>query len=84
MTFSRTEHKNRKAQQPPEVPPYQKRAPRHKRFGIEQKSAWTGKWHCWQWYCTAKARDQAYENLTTKTSILRGTKWDTPMRKVDR
>ena len=68
----------------PEVPKHQKRARQHKRFGIEQWSRWHKKWCHRQWYVTAKARDQTFRNLTTKTSILRGTQWDTPVRKVDR
>jgi hypothetical protein len=67
-----------------DVPRHVKKMPRHKRFGIEQWSNWHKKWCHRQWYATAKARDQAFENLTTKTTILRGTQWDTPSRKVDR
>ena len=68
----------------PEVPKHLKRAPRHKRYGIEQWSAWSKKWCLRQWYVTEKARDQAFENLQDKTTILTGTQWDTPVRKVDR
>ena len=82
MTSARNTYRNR--QDLPEIPKHQKRAPRHKRYGIEQWSNWSKKWHCWQWYATKKARDQAFKNLSTKTTILRGTKWDTPMRKLDR
>lgn len=67
-----------------EIPRHQKKAPKHKRFGIEQWSRWHNRWCGRQWYVTAKARDQAFKNLTTKTSILRGTQWDTPVREVDR
>lgn len=67
-----------------DVPRYRKKTPRHKRFGIEQWSRWFKKWCHRSWYATEKGRDQAFDNLTTKTSILRGTQWDTPVRKVDR
>jgi hypothetical protein len=67
-----------------DIPRHQKKTPKHKRFGIEQWSNWSNKWCHRQWYVTAKARDQALKNLTTKTTILRGTQWDTPVRKVDR
>lgn len=67
-----------------DVPRYRKKTPRHNRFGIEQWSRWFKKWCHRSWYATEKGRDQAFDNLTTKTSILRGTQWDTPVRKVDR
>lgn len=67
-----------------DVPRHRKKTPRHKRFGIEQWSRWFKKWCHRSWYATEKGRDQAFDNLTTKTSILRGTQWDTPVRKVDR
>ncbi len=67
-----------------DAPRHRKKTPRHKRFGIEQWSRWCNKWCHRSWYVTAKARDQAFENLTTKVSVLRGTKWDAPIRKVDR
>ena len=67
-----------------DVPRYRKKTPRHKRFGIAQWSRWFKKWCHRSWYATEKGRDQAFDNLTTKTSILRGTQWDTPVRKVDR
>ena len=65
-------------------PRYRKKAPKRNRYGIEQWSCWSKKWCHRQWYVTAKARDQAFEDLTTKTTILRDTPWDTPFRKVDR
>jgi hypothetical protein len=67
-----------------DVPRHQKRAVKHKPYGIEQQSAWTGEWCLRQWYATRKARDQAFDDLTTKTTILRGTSLDTPVRKIDR
>lgn len=70
--------------EPDDRPRYRKKAPRHKRYGIEQWSRWFSKWCHRQWYATTKARDQAFENHITKTTILRGTPWDTPVRKVDR
>lgn len=67
-----------------DVPRYRKKTPRHKRFGIEQWSRSFKKWCHRSWYATEKGRDQAFDNLTTKTSILRETQWDAPVRKVDR
>ena len=68
----------------PEISKHQKRAAKHKRYGIEEFSSWSGKWHCWHWYATEKARDQAFINMNTKSSIFRGTNFDSPVRKVDR
>jgi len=67
-----------------DIPKHQKRAPKHKHYGIEQWSAWSKKWCLRQWYVTKKARDQAFETLQSKTTILTGTQWDTAVRKVDR
>jgi hypothetical protein len=70
----------------PEVPKHQKKAlpARQKKYGIEQWSRWFGRWCLPTWYRTEKARDQAFENQITKTTILRQSNYDNPLRKVDR
>ena len=57
---------------------------RSKKFGIEQWSNWFKKWWHRQWYVTEKARDQAFENLAKKTTILKEHGFHTPVRKVNR
>ncbi len=42
------------------------------------------KWWHRQWYITEKARDQAFENLAKKTTILKEHGFHTPVRKVNR
>lgn len=70
----------------PELSLHRKKAlpPRRKKFGVEQWSRWLGKWCFPTWYVTEKARDQAYENLMTKTSPLRSLGHDLLARKVHR
>ena len=66
---------------------HRKRAlkPRHKKYGIEQWSRWFKKWCHRQWYVTAKARDQAMEDLKKHTcNVLKGTDHEPQHRKVDR
>jgi len=82
MTSNKNTRRNRSNL--PEIPKHKKRAPKHKHYGIEQWSAWSKKWCLRQWYVTEKARDQAFDSLKNKTTILTGTQWDTPVRKVDR
>ena len=82
MTSNKNTRRNRSNL--PEIPKHKKRAPKHKHYGIEQWAAWSKKWCLRQWYVTEKARDQAFDSLKNKTTILTGTQWDTPMRKVDR
>jgi len=67
----------------PEIPRYLKKAVR-KKYGIQSWSRWFKRWCFADWYTTAKARDQAFKNLTTKTSILNGTKYEPRYRKVNR
>ena len=64
--------------------PYRKRAAKHKDYGIEQWSNWHNKWCYRQWYATEKARDQAFNSLTTRTTFLHDLLLNTPIRKVNR
>ena len=68
----------------PEVPKHLKKAQRRKKYGISHWSRWFKKWCLPTWYTTEKARDQAFDNLTTKNTILRQSNYVNPMRKVDR
>jgi hypothetical protein len=68
-------------------PRHVKRAvkPRRKKYGIEQWSRWFKKWCHRQWYATAKARDQALEDLKRHTcNVLKDTDHEPQYRKVDR
>jgi hypothetical protein len=55
----------------PEEFRYKKKAPKKKPFGIESWSEWFQKWHSCGWYPTEKQRDQAFEDLWKKTTILK-------------
>jgi hypothetical protein len=44
-----------------------RRGKQRKRFGIEYFSRWGKKWGPWQWYLTAKQRDQALAALIKST-----------------
>jgi hypothetical protein len=70
----------------PEVPLHRKKAvsSRQKKYGVEQWSRWFKKWCFPTWYRTEKARDQAFENLITKTTILKEHGLDPQVRKVNR
>lgn len=63
----------------PEIPRHQKKAPKKKRYGIEYFSRWFGTWHNHTWYATAKARDQAFEDINSKTGTI-----SSEARKVER
>jgi len=63
---------------------HRKKAPRHKKFGIQQWSNYLKAWGFGHWYSTEKARDQAYDDLGKKTQILRDHDMDSPLRKIER
>jgi len=46
-----------------DIPRHRKRAPRHKKYGITNG-------HYTDWYVTAKARDQAFEELRHKLTWI--------------
>lgn len=54
-----------------------------KRYGIEHFSRWFNSWHNRTWYATERARDQAFENLETKTDMLPNT-MSGEVRKINR
>jgi len=63
-----------------DVPKHRKKAPKKKPFGIEYFRGYSlGGWTSHSWYATAKARDQAYDNLIIKTANIMAD-----VRKVDR
>ena len=65
---------------------YRKKAPRHKKYGIQQWSNWFKKWTFSTWYVTEKARDQALADLKRHTRNLDEQKTDSHnrFRKIDR
>lgn len=66
----------------PDVPKHQKRAPKKKPYGIEYFSDCLHRCGYRDWYATAKARDQAFDNLASKTEMMSFRTADA--RKIDR
>jgi len=66
-----------------EIPKHLKKATKKKPYGIEYFRGYSlGGWTSHSWYPTAKARDQAYDNLIAKTNALLNTRSE--VRKVER
>jgi hypothetical protein len=63
---------------------YVKKKLKHKRWGIQKWNPHLQRWRTVDWYETEKARNQAYENMLNKTTILTGTIHDQPIRKAKR